>query len=149
MLAGWHWSCSPTAASSPDDGGGVYLHVATKATHPARTIANTRSLNSRLVATGWVKKDRSGYGIDDTRSDAADDYYRWGVPEEVAWADNQTVRDAHQAVLDTPTHTAPAKPVYRAAQDKSDAEFQVYIDGYDDDDDDFNVPGWLCPTRFC
>ncbi|WP_406045527.1 hypothetical protein OG799_14265 [Micromonospora sp. NBC_00898] len=24
-----------------------------------------------------------------------------------------------------------------------------YIPGNDDDDDDFNVPGWLCPTRFC
>ncbi|WP_182524450.1 DUF2510 domain-containing protein [Nocardioides dongkuii] len=28
-----------------------------------------------------------------------------------------------------------------------DDDFDVYIDG--DDDDDVNVPGWLCPTRFC
>lgn len=28
-----------------------------------------------------------------------------------------------------------------------DNDFYVYVD--DDDDDDWNVPGWLCPTRFC
>lgn len=34
--------------------------------------------------------------------------------------------------------------------DRDDQELRdiyVYVDG--DDDDDFNVPGWMCPTRFC
>lgn len=47
-------------------------------------------------------------------------------------------------IVDAPRPEAPALPGSLGGSWAGDG--RVYVD---DGDDDFNIPGWLCPTRFC
>jgi hypothetical protein len=60
-----------------------------------------------------------------------------GAPVRAGRLITLTVREA-------PTETVPAPP-----GDTSSPGGTSVSGSYSDDDDDVNVPGWLCPTRFC